>query len=120
MSESFRKNGLVPSAALLVLPSSGGSQGPSSIIPSNFNAIFSFFTLLFAPLLQLWTTVFSYLTGRGGGGDTASTPDGSNNRSADGRPPRRFRRDGNIARLGSGADDDDENNTWNGNSTQQM
>ena len=27
--------------------------------------------------------------------------------------------DGNIARL-SADDDDDENNTWNGNSTQQM
>ena len=29
------------------------------------------------------------------------------------------RTDGNIARL-SADDDDDENNTWNGNSTQQM
>ena len=29
------------------------------------------------------------------------------------------RTEGNIARL-SADDDDDENNTWNGNSTQQM
>ena len=30
-----------------------------------------------------------------------------------------IRKEGNIARLSSG-DGDDENNTWNGNSTQQM
>lgn len=28
--------------------------------------------------------------------------------------------DGNIRRLHSGGEDNDENNTWNGNSTQQM
>lgn len=28
--------------------------------------------------------------------------------------------EGNIHRLQSGGDDNDENNTWNGNSTQQM
>mgnify|MGYP004576871763 CR=1 FL=1 len=28
--------------------------------------------------------------------------------------------DGNVHRLHSSGDDNDENNTWNGNSTQQM
>lgn len=32
----------------------------------------------------------------------------------------RVRAEGNIHRLHSGGDDNDENNTWNGNSTQQM
>ena len=34
----------------------------------------------------------------------------------------RYRADGNIHRLGEAKDDnsDDDNNTWNGNSTQQM
>lgn len=32
----------------------------------------------------------------------------------------RLRREGNIHRLTNPDDDDDENNTWNGNSTQQM
>ncbi|XP_033109361.1 UBX domain-containing protein 4-like isoform X1 [Anneissia japonica] len=35
-------------------------------------------------------------------------------------PSRGMRQEGNIYRLSQGDDDDDENKTWNGNSTQQM
>ena len=31
-----------------------------------------------------------------------------------------IRKDGNVARLGNMSDSDDENSTYNGNSTQQM
>ncbi|KAH1001263.1 hypothetical protein HUJ04_013497 [Dendroctonus ponderosae] len=48
--------------------------------------------------------------------DFSSKPD-----KPDQKPPARpIKRDGNIRRLADMKDDDDENNTWNGNSTQQM
>ena len=42
------------------------------------------------------------------------------NRAYGRRGEARFRQQGNIHRLQNDGEDDDENNTWNGNSTQQM
>lgn len=34
--------------------------------------------------------------------------------------PKEFKKDGNICRLRTQEDSEEDNNTWNGNSTQQM
>jgi chemotaxis protein histidine kinase CheA len=132
---------LVPSAVILILPASSGravTSSQSSFWPHLF---WSFMAPLFSVLNYLRNLVF------GGGGSSSSvggssTSKGRNTQqsssSSSSSPPstqnptgarRRtpgaqtavIRREGNIHRLTDRHDpDDDENNTWNGNSTQQM
>jgi len=125
---------LVPSAVILILPASG--RAITSSQSYNWSHLFwSFLAPLFSVLNYLRTLVF------GGGGSSSSvggssgrnTQQSSSSRPASTQNPtgarRRtpstqtsaIRREGNIHRLTDHHDpDDDENNTWNGNSTQQM
>jgi hypothetical protein len=53
---------------------------------------------------------------------TSSSPTASEvrKRTRDDQNEDRFKKDGKIHSFKQGGNDDDENNTWNGNSTQQM
>ncbi|XP_074112251.1 UBX domain-containing protein 4 isoform X1 [Cotesia typhae] len=132
---------LVPTAVVLILPVKNSK--PSAIIPSDgTNFISRFMWALFAPLVTVFNYITGYFTDNRGPNDRTNNSRGSTGESRTGgvyssgsRPnvsqPGSIRRTlggssttvrarGNVHRLYSGDDDDDENNTWNGNSTQQM
>lgn len=129
---------LVPSAVILILPASSGSAVTSS---QNYSwpvthLVWSLLTPFFSILNYLRNLVFgdggssSSVDGRRGrntqqsssSSSPASTqsPTGARRRTPSTQATG-IRRVGNIHRLTDHHDpDDDENNTWNGNSTQQM
>ncbi|CAG9134288.1 unnamed protein product [Plutella xylostella] len=107
---------LAPSAALLVLPSSAVAK------PNTSSRIASFTTFLIQILTSLviepTTLVYNWVRAR------LFPPPPANPRRptpppATSAPGLRYRHRTNVHRLNGDADDD-ENNTWNGNSTQQM
>jgi len=133
MARSLRELDLAPSAALVLLPGSTlstispGSDGGGGVI-----------MLLLAPFLAIWTFLYNLLF------VTAPQPQGAYNpapasnqpdnvdealdRTRQARQARgqgssgvRVRQQGNMHRLtADGEDDDDDNSTYNGNSTQQL
>ncbi|CAG4949810.1 unnamed protein product [Parnassius apollo] len=121
-SEStLRQLRLAPSAALLVLP----RRTPTVVAsPSTFSTIFTFLTQLFTSLiLEPSQQVYAWLRARLFPGSPPSPSPASPSPSPSPPPaPQQpgFRRRGNIHRLAGDTNSDDENNTWNGNSTQQM
>merc|ERR1712080_479770 len=81
--------------------------------------------LLLTPFQVLWAAIASLL----GLAPTQATPSHQQDRkrskeegakSSHDKRSAGIRQDGNVRRLGNPEDEDDENNTWNGNSTQQM
>lgn len=116
---------LVPTAVILIIP----LRNTTSVVTSNQGVGFlsRLVWAVFTPVLSVYTYISSYFTG---------TPAEDSNRSQDEASSSSLNRDqssgnlrrtnsavrggGNIHRLHSGSDDNDENNTWNGNSTQQM
>ncbi|XP_069364061.1 UBX domain-containing protein 4 isoform X3 [Maniola hyperantus] len=108
---------LVPSAALLVL------QRRADVVaanPNTFASIITFFTQLFTsivvdPSYQLYTWLRSRLFPSPS--NRPATPNPPANPPTNPGGPRRR---GNFHRVTADRADDDDNNTWNGNSTQQM
>ena len=103
---------MAPSATVLVLPLGGGSGG--SVLPAG--GLASILQMLFTPFTVLYALVMSFFNtgpGRGSGDQRGGAAAGQRSGGS-------VRQQGNIGRLRNGQDDDDENNTWNGNSTQQM
>ncbi|XP_014236773.1 UBX domain-containing protein 4 isoform X1 [Trichogramma pretiosum] len=132
-SKTLSEMELVPSATILILPLK--SSNTASVIKSSDGAgIFShFFWTLVAPVISIYNYISSYFTGnRGGGNNSGNSGNAAAGPSSSsgfrGFPPAarrlggtsKIRTRGNIRTLHSGDNDDDENNTWNGNSTQQM
>ena len=120
MTTPLRDLGLAPSGTILVLPKSTSVMKSSS----NGGGIFDYIWLLLTPLTILWGLLTSFVTPsparpsnnsreQSGPGAQAS----NQRKKADSR---NLRSNDNIARLRNLSDDDDENNTWNGNSTQQQ
>jgi len=114
--QTLKQLELAPSACVLVLPL-GGVARPSQVM--------SLLTLLLTPFQVLWAAISSLL----GLTPTQDTPGPTQDRkrsseeganSSYGKRSAGIRQDGNVRRLGNREDEDDENNTWNGNSTQQM
>ncbi|XP_049882720.1 UBX domain-containing protein 4 isoform X2 [Pectinophora gossypiella] len=115
---------LTPSAALLVLPRR--THAPLTP-PSTFSTIITVLTQLFTsfimePSQQLYNWLYARLY-------PAAPSEPPREPRQDPSPPRAppvsptaapVRRRGNIHRLGEERSGDDDNNTWNGNSTQQM
>merc|ERR1712241_1561802 len=106
---------MAPSATVLVLPV-GGVTRPSHLM--------SLVTLLLTPLSLVWAAVTSTwgalasllgLTPQDNNTHNQQTANRTHGKRSDG-----MRQDGNVRRLPDMRDEDDENNTWNGNSTQQM
>lgn len=123
---SLSNLGLVPSAILIVSNSSGSGSG--SLVPSQ-GGVMQFLWIILSPItfiLGFVRQLFSSISGRGTGSSSSTTQAGSSQTTnqqrpatAYGRRENRLNREGNIYRLHN-SNDDDENNTWNGNSTQQM
>jgi len=116
---------LAPSGTILVLPQGGSSSG--ALISSD-GSFYSLIMLLFTPFSFLWGLVSSFINpppSRGVGG-AAATPSGassggSGNTLGGQAAASRATRSGNVGRISNlDQSDDDETNTYNGNSTQQM
>ncbi|XP_059826213.1 UBX domain-containing protein 4 [Hypanus sabinus] len=128
---------LVPNASIILIP---GGRSTSSMVPSSEGGLWTFLSTLFYPVTAIWRFLNNYLfvgdsTQRSSGG-TASPAQPETPRTTPSvvsdtdREVRRrrilekrgedFKREGKIYRLRREDDADDENNTWNGNSTQQM
>jgi len=123
---SLRENGLVPSTTILILPRSRGTVSRTS------GGIMDYFWLLLTPITAVWAMISSFMSKDAGGqqGSANTTHQNTPNSNSSYAGPstsstvrkRRgagVRTEGNIARLSSN-DSDDETNTYNGNSTQQM
>lgn len=130
-NSSLRDLGLVPSAIMVVLPTS--SRGSGTLAPSG--GIWDLLWILLSPITFLFGIVSQFLNGREPRTPPPSPDEPEAKRSREDssgsnqqrpttayrrRGDTRLRQEGNIHRLGNDDDDDDENNTWNGNSTQQM
>ena len=125
-SESLRDLQLAPSAVLLILPEQTATQVHSS---GGFWSMV-FWTVL-KPFIYSWRAISSLFFGTSPSRDQSSPPNSESSSKSQneqssshtGGARRRdagfVRREGNIYRL-SNQSDDGENNTWNGNSTQQM
>lgn len=111
--------GLSPSSVLLVLFEERRSK---AIITSSGSTFSNLIALLLTPVTLIWNYVSNFLGSfvgrpqvqqsqqvRSGG----TSPKASTSKSG-------YEKEGNIVRLRKKEKDDDENNTWNGNSTQQM
>lgn len=128
---SLRDLGLVPSAILAILPSA--PSGPGRLV-STGGGIWDILWFLLTPITFLFGLVQQYLLGRRDppsdrtGEPQAKRPREDPSPNTRQRPTTaygrrgeaRFQQQGNIHRLQNDGEDDDENNTWNGNSTQQM
>jgi hypothetical protein len=118
--------GLAPTAVILILPLNRGT------VSTNPGGGFSgLLWSLITPILTLFGYLKTFVFGSGP--PPSSGADNQNKRRADpaneSRPQAKMRRagettvirrQGNVHRLSNKNDSDDENNTWNGNSTQQM
>lgn len=128
---SLRDLGLVPSAILAVLPST--SPGPGRLV-STGGGIWDVLWFVLTPITFLFGLIQTYLLGRREP-SSEGTEEPQPKRAREDPSPNtrqrpttaygrrgeaRFRQQGNIHRLQNDGEDDDENNTWNGNSTQQM
>ncbi|XP_054164496.1 UBX domain-containing protein 4-like [Oppia nitens] len=112
---------LTPSSVILVVPKSGSNISRAITSPSIVSQLL---TYLFTPFVMLWSFVTNLF-----GSNTNSTsnqtnanidPNTSNRRPERVKPKQFYNRDGNVARISGKEDDSDDNNTYNGNSTQQM
>eukprot|EP00090_Calanus_glacialis_P028289 TRINITY_DN45484_c0_g1_i1.p1 TRINITY_DN45484_c0_g1~~TRINITY_DN45484_c0_g1_i1.p1 ORF type:complete len:449 (+),score=160.72 TRINITY_DN45484_c0_g1_i1:49-1395(+) len=93
---SLKQLQMAPSATILVLPLGG-------LVSQQDGGLMSLIWLILTPFTVLWAMLSSLF---------GSAPSGSQ------PPPSSSRREGGIGRLRTDRDDG-ENNTWNGNSTQQ-
>eukprot|EP00092_Neocalanus_flemingeri_P087862 GFUD01110942.1.p1 GENE.GFUD01110942.1~~GFUD01110942.1.p1 ORF type:complete len:457 (+),score=155.05 GFUD01110942.1:48-1418(+) len=89
---------MAPSATIMVLPLGG-------LVSQQDGGLMALIWLILTPLTVLWTMLSTFF------GSPPAQPRPSTSGS---------RREGGIGRLRNTEKDDDENNTWNGNSTQQM
>ena len=105
---SLRKLGLVPSGTVLILPKKA-SAGAGVL--NGAGGIFDLFWLILTPFTTLWAFISGFLFGSAN--QQPQAPRAAGRASVP-------RRGGNMARLQDYTDDDDEQNTYNGNSTQQM
>jgi len=93
---SLKELQMAPSATILVLPLGG-------LVSQQDGGLMSLIWLILTPFTVLWAMLSSFF----GSAPSSSQP-----------PPSSSRREGGIGRIRQDRDDG-ENNTWNGNSTQQ-
>ena len=108
---------MAPSCTVMVLPSAS--------LTSHNGDFMSLVWLLLTPLTLLWGIVSSFI-GSAGGTRTpspqsapASSSSSSSSTENRARATHKVTREAGIGRLRNSEFSDDENNTWNGNSTQQ-
>uniref|UniRef100_A0A8C7WVC5 UBX domain-containing protein 4 n=1 Tax=Oryzias sinensis TaxID=183150 RepID=A0A8C7WVC5_9TELE len=123
---------LVPSASIVLRPQLGRPAG--AVVQSSGRGLWAALGTLLYPLLAVWRFLSSFLFATPTPsvapprGPPPPEPNAHNQpqsssdkakREAEKRP-KDFKKDGNICRLRTQEDSEDDNNTWNGNSTQQM
>ncbi|XP_006006250.1 UBX domain-containing protein 4 [Latimeria chalumnae] len=126
---------LVPSASIVLLPA---ARPVVSIVQSSGGGFWAFLGTIFYPLIAVWRFVSSLLfagpSPQPGSQGAASKPERptpavskATETSREGIRKRvlekrgeEFKKEGKIYRLRTQEDSEDDNNTWNGNSTQQM
>lgn len=137
---------LVPTAVILILPLKNNNIVTAVTSTQDDSFLSRFIWSFFAPVIGIYNYLMGFFSGNSHGnsdsrhedsanssngassGDGSSYPNFQNMAQASGlfrrnignRGGTTIRAQGNIHRLHSGGDDNDENNTWNGNSTQQM
>lgn len=123
---SFVELDLVPSASLLVMEEAAKQSAITSVGGSLIGSLFSFVWASLAFMFNIFSSIFSSrITGPAASLSVASNRNESSTtsstRSKDPGPASQSKllRD-NVSRLNDLPKDDDDNNTWNGNSTQQM
>ena len=121
MLKTFRELLLAPNASIIVSAARPLASDPSTVSTTNPASLL---WLIFSPLFSVLTWLVSLFSG---GGEAAAAVEPTNNTTTteNGGEDSTVRRRNlpkdprsNIHRLRG--DDDDENATWNGNSTQQM
>ncbi|XP_070694708.1 UBX domain-containing protein 4 isoform X2 [Pempheris klunzingeri] len=127
---------LSPSASIVLLPS---NRPANTVVHSSGGGIWAVLGTLLYPLLAVWRFLSSFLyaatpppgaASRGPGHqsisytNSAATSDKAKRETLPKhtleKRPKDFKKDGKICRLRTQEDSEDDNNTWNGNSTQQM
>lgn len=120
-SETLLDLQLIPNAVVLILP-----LQRDAVAPQRESSLSTMIWSFLAPFLY----IVRYLKLKLFGGDSSSSPTQNRNTTNVGEgtsaiPKKRgettvIRRQGNVHRLHDNTDSDEDNNTWNGNSTQQM
>ncbi|KAG9349394.1 hypothetical protein JZ751_027837 [Albula glossodonta] len=125
---------LAPSASIVLLPQTG--RPANTVVQSSRGGIWAILGTIFYPLLAVWRFLSSFIfcsppppapAPRGPAqrpGPSSASSSEPNRESIRKRVlekrPEDFKKDGKIYRLRTQEDSEDDNNTWNGNSTQQM
>ncbi|MGH0151152.1 UNVERIFIED_CONTAM: hypothetical protein FKN15_042095 [Acipenser sinensis] len=127
---------LAPSAAIVLLPQTGRSA--AAVVQSSGGGIWGVLGTIFYPLFAVWRFISNFVFASppppGSSTRQASQPEHSQPSTSTAAEPKRetirkrvlekhtddFKKDGKIYRLRTQGDNEDDNNTWNGNSTQQM
>uniref|UniRef100_A0A8C7I7J1 UBX domain-containing protein 4 n=1 Tax=Oncorhynchus kisutch TaxID=8019 RepID=A0A8C7I7J1_ONCKI len=117
---------LAPGASIVLLPQTGR---PNNTVVQSGGGFWAVLGTILYPLLAVWRFLSGFLfTSPATPGAVRPHPAGSSiytpietlrKRTLE-KQPVDFKRDGKIHRLRNHQDSEDENNTWNGNSTQQM
>uniref|UniRef100_A0A915DAY8 UBX domain-containing protein 4 n=1 Tax=Ditylenchus dipsaci TaxID=166011 RepID=A0A915DAY8_9BILA len=132
LDKSLLDLSLTPSSALLVVPDDNQTQKRRRDVIINredgyFKLLFGFFYTPILGIIRFISSLFNFPVGTPqpvtSSGPSSSAPSSSQQKKS--KEPKegsqRTRREGNIARLRNDADSSDENEaTWNGNSTQQL
>ncbi|KAG7258055.1 hypothetical protein CRUP_026693 [Coryphaenoides rupestris] len=122
---------LAPSASIVLLPS---SRAANSVVQAPGGGVWAILGTILYPLLAVWRFLSGLLfpspppparVAAGGGPGQPGTSGRQQNREtlrkrALEKRPGDFKKDGKIYRLRTQEDSEDDTNTWNGNSTQQM
>uniref|UniRef100_A0A3B4ZHT8 UBX domain-containing protein 4 n=1 Tax=Stegastes partitus TaxID=144197 RepID=A0A3B4ZHT8_9TELE len=118
---------LAPSASIVLLPQSG--RPANTVAQSSGGGLWAVLGTLLYPLLAVWRFLSSFLfatpptsvaASRGPAQTSIETSPLSEAIRRSLNRPKDFKKDGKICRLRTQEDSEDDNNTWNGNSTQQM
>ncbi|XP_074857654.1 UBX domain-containing protein 4 [Carettochelys insculpta] len=126
---------LVPSASIVLLPA---GRPAASVVQASGGDLWKFLGTILYPLIAVWRFISNFLftspppskpTVTAGRQQEHSNPSPSNTAEPSRQAVRKrvlekrgedFKKEGKIYRLRTQDDGEDENNTWNGNSTQQM
>lgn len=124
---------LAPSASVVLLPA---GRPTTSMVHSSSGDFWTLLGTVLYPFLAIWRLISNFLFSNPPPAQTsvrAASPESSNlasSSNSENREPVRkrvlekrgedFKKEGKIYRLRTQDDGEDENNTWNGNSTQQM
>ncbi|XP_030642706.1 UBX domain-containing protein 4 isoform X2 [Chanos chanos] len=136
LQKTLLELGLAPSASVVLLPT---GRPANTVVQSSGGGLWAVLGTILYPLLAVWRFLSGFLFSSPPPPGAAAPRNQSQNpstasTSASSREPKRdtirkrvlekrpedFKKDGKIYRLRTQEDSEDDNNTWNGNSTQQM